>query len=146
MAIVRGCPFPEEFFYDVGNHVWYQPETEGIVRLGITPVGVALAREILVFTPKRVGHRFQAGKALALVESGKWIGSVRAAFAGEVTVINEPLTARADLLNVDCYGAGWMMLVRPEADDWRAATAPGATIAAAYEAWMEENGFAGCGK
>ena len=145
MAIIRGCHFPDELYYDVPHHVWYRPAQDDLVQLGITPVGVALAREILVFTPKRVGRPFDPGKAVATVESAKWVGSVRAAFAGVVVVVNETLAARAAPLNADCYGEGWMMVVRPERNDWREATTGHASLAAAYEAWMEENGFAGCG-
>jgi glycine cleavage system H lipoate-binding protein len=41
-----------------------------------------LAREVLVFTPKRDGRSSEAGRAIATVESAKRIGSVRAAIAG----------------------------------------------------------------
>ncbi len=145
MASARGCEFPDGLFYDVPHHVWYLPEEAGLVRLGMTPVGVTLAREVLIFSPKRVGRPFQKGKALATVESAKWAGSVRAGFDGMVEAVNEALVPRADAVNRDCYGAGWLMLVRPAFEGWREGLVTGAAIAAAYEAWMEENGFAGCG-
>lgn len=144
MALVRGCSFPDEFLYDVLRHVWYSPTADGLVRLGITPVGVALAREVLIFTPKRVGKAFEAGRAVATVESAKWVGSVRAGFAGTVEAINEMLVAHAASVNSDCYGEGWMLLVRPADADWQAGLVTGFEIATAYEAWMEENGFEGC--
>src|SRR5687768_17193340 len=122
---VRGCHFPESLHYDVPRHVWYAAE-DGLVRLGITPVGVALAREVLIFTPKRVGRRFEAGRAVATVESAKWVGSVRAGFAGTVAEVNAALVARADAVNGDPYGAGWMLLVRPADADWRAGLVTGA--------------------
>lgn len=144
MALVRGCSFPDNLFYDVARHVWYAPHGDGLVRLGITPVGVALAREVLIFTPKRAGKPFEKGRAVATVESAKWVGSVRAGFAGTVEVINEALVAHAADVNSDCYGEGWMMLVRPEGADWQADLVTGPAVAVAYEAWMEENGFEGC--
>lgn len=144
MATVRGCRFPDALHYDVPHHVWYDAAGDGLVRAGITPIGVALAREVLVFTPKRVGRSVEAGRAMATVESAKWIGSVRAAFAGTVAAVNEALMARAAAVNHDCYGEGWMVLVRPAAPDWRASLVTGAAVAPAYEGWMETNGFAGC--
>lgn len=144
MALVRGCSFPDELLYDVLRHVWYSPQADGLVRLGITRVGVALAREVLIFTPKRVGKPFEAGRAVATVESAKWVGSVRAGFAGTVEAINEALLAHAASVNVDCYGEGWMLVVRPANTDWQAGLVTGAEVASAYEAWMEENGFEGC--
>jgi glycine cleavage system H protein len=144
VALVRGCRFPDELFYNVRHHTWYKPEGEGLVRTGMTPVGIALAREVLVFTPRRVGMTFEAGRSFATIESAKWIGAVRAAFDGEVAAVNEALKARPMLANSDCYGEGWMMLVRPARDDWRASLVTGAAMADAYEAWMESEAFAGC--
>jgi glycine cleavage system H protein len=144
MSLVRSCNFPDNLFYDVPRHVWYSPSSDGLVRIGVTPVGVALAREVLIFTPKRLGKPFEQGRAVATVESAKWVGSVRAAFAGTVEVINEALVAHAASVNSDCYGEGWMLLVRSADTDWHSGLITGAAIAPAYEAWMEENGFEGC--
>lgn len=145
MARVRGCDFPDALHYDVPRHVWYAEAEDGLVRAGITPVGVALAREVLIFTPKRVGREVAAGRAMATVESAKWVGSVRAAFAARVAAVNAELAARASVVNRDCYGAGWMLLLAPQVPDWRAGLVPGDGIAPAYEAWMEGAGFEGCG-
>jgi glycine cleavage system H protein len=48
----------------------------------MTVVAVALAGEVLAFTPKRVGRRLDAGRSCAMIESGKWVRPARAAFAG----------------------------------------------------------------
>ncbi len=145
MTIVRGCDFPDGLFYDVATHTWYQPADEGLVRFGITRVGLALAREVLVFTPKRVGHECEKGRSVATMESAKWVGSVRIAFDGTVVAINEALIQRPVIINEDCYGGGWMLLVRPAAASWRDALIPGTALAEAYEAWMEREAFPGCG-
>jgi glycine cleavage system H protein len=146
MALVRGCAFPEDRLYDVPHHVWYAETPESLVRAGLTPVGVALAREVLIFTPKRVGRPVQAGRAMATVESAKWVGSVRAAFPARVEAVNAALARGAGPVNRDCYGEGWLLLLRPDAPDWRAALTPGAGVASAYEEWMEREGFEGCTK
>lgn len=144
MTKVRGCDFPERLFYDVPHHTWYRPEGDGLVRAGMTPVGVALAREVLVFTPKRAGRAFERGRAFATVESAKWVGSVRAAFDGTVVAVNEEAMRNPALVNDDCYGAGWLLLARPAGNAWRDGLVTGDAIAAAYEAWMEREAFAGC--
>lgn len=146
MATVRGCEFPDHLFYDVPHHTWYRPAEDGVLRFGITPVGIALAREVLVFTPKRVGFEFEANRSVATMESAKWVGSVRVAFDGAVAAINEALVQRPTIVNDDCYGDGWMLLLRPaDGVDWRASLVTGAAIAPAYEAWMEAEAFPGCG-
>jgi glycine cleavage system H protein len=144
MTLVRGCPFPEDRLYDVPHHVWYAETAGGLVRAGITPVGVALAREVLIFTPKRVGRPVEAGRAMATVESAKWVGSVRAGFAARVAAVNEALARGTGAVNRDCYGEGWLLVLRPDTPDWRDALTPGAGVGPAYEAWMEREGFEGC--
>lgn len=144
MTIVRGCKFPEELFYDVQHHVWYRSAEDGLVLAGISQVGVALAREVIVFTPKRAGSSFEQGRAFATVESAKWVGSVRAAFEGVVASINEKAKLAPALINSDCYNEGWMLLVKPANENWRAGLVTGAAIAGAYEAWMENEAWPGC--
>jgi glycine cleavage system H protein len=144
MVIVRGCSFPDDLLYDVPNHTWYRPERDGLVRVGMTQVAIALAREVLVFTPKRAGRSFEAQRSIATIESAKWIGVVRAAFDGEVALVNEGLVARPTTANHDCYGDGWLMLVRPANDNWQANLVTGAAIGPAYEAWMEREAYPGC--
>lgn len=146
MPIVRGCSFPNDLFYDVERHVWYAPAEGGLVRAGMTQVGVALAREVIVFTPKRPGTEFEKGRAFAAVESAKWIGSIRCAFDGVVKAVNEEAKRNTALINDDCYGGGWMLLVKPVRDEWRAGLVTGEAIAAAYEAWMEGEAWPGCTK
>lgn len=144
MAVVRGCRFPDGLYYDVPHHTWYEPAGDGLIRVGMTPVAIALAREVLVFTPKRVGTAFEKGRSLATIESAKWVGAVRAAFDGTVAVVNETLIVRPTLADDDCYGEGWMVLVRAAVDGWQAGLTAGEAVGPAYEAWMEQEAFAGC--
>jgi glycine cleavage system H protein len=145
MATVRGCVFPDHLLYDVSHHTWYSPVDETLLRFGVSEVGLLLAREVLVFTPKRVGHEFEKDRSLATLESAKWVGSVRSAFDGTVIAINEALVRRPTIANDDCYGEGWMMLVQPARTDWRDSLVTGEAIEPAYEVWMENAAFAGRG-
>src|SRR5262245_27911675 len=111
MALIRGCFFPDELFYDVARHTWYREESEGRVVIGITTVAVALSGEVLAFTPRRVGREIEAGRSCATIESGKWVGPVRSVCGGKVVAINETLMEQPGLLNGDPYGAGWMLAI-----------------------------------
>jgi glycine cleavage system H protein len=146
MIIVGGCSFPEHLLYDVANHVWYERLENGAFRIGMTAVAVALAGEILAFTPRRVGRPVEAGRACATVESGKWVGPARIVFDGTVEAVNEAMIDRPHLANVDCYGVGWMLVARPDSLDQLAGLVAGNELAAAYEAWMVAENFAGCAK
>ena len=145
MPVVRGCNLPDELLYDVDNNIWYREEADGTVKLGMTAVAVAMAGQLVAFTPKKAGRKVEAGKSCATVESGKWVGPAKIAFAGEVAVVNEALVAKPNTANADPYGAGWLITVRPE--NWAAAKGaltPGGAVGPKYDAKMQADGFAGC--
>lgn len=144
-AVVKGCRFPMRLYYDVPNHMWYEPQPGSLVRVGMTIVAAALAdNRIFAFTPKRVGRDLEKGRSCATVESSKWAGPARIAFDGIVEAINEELMDRPDLLVTDPYEAGWMLLARPTAENALAALVSGAAVAEAYSRWMDDNDFPGC--
>jgi glycine cleavage system H protein len=97
VAKVQDVEYPEHLYYDIENQIWYEPLNDGTIRVGMTPIAVALAGEILVFTPKRIGREFERTRSFATLERGKWVGSARAAFDGFVVAHNEALIARPDL-------------------------------------------------
>lgn len=145
MASARGCNLPDELLYDVDNHIWYQEQPDGNVKLGMTTVATAMAGQLVAFTPKKVGRSVEAGKSCATVESGKWVGPAKSAVAGSIAAVNEELAAKPALANDDPYGAGWLVILKPE--NWgevKASLTPGAQVAAKYEAKMAADGFAGC--
>jgi len=145
MANVRGCNLPDDLLYDVDNHMWYRELEDGTVKLGMTTVATAMAGQLVAFTPKKVGRTVQAGKSCATVESGKWVGPAKSAAAGEIVGVNDALVDRPALANEDPYGAGWLVIVKPE--DWAAVKptlTPGTQVTAKYEAKMAADGFAGC--
>lgn len=136
---------PDELLYDVDNHIWFQEQGDGTVKIGMTTVATAMAGQLVAFTPRKVGRSVQAGKSCATVESGKWVGPAKSLAGGEITAVNETLVAKPSLANEDPYGAGWLVILKPE--DWdtvRSALTPGSQVTAKYEAKMAADGFAGC--
>jgi len=145
MPVVNGCSLPDDLFYDVENQLWYRDLGDGQVEIGITAVAAAMAGQVLAVTPKRSGRRLEAQQACAVVESGKVVESARVAFAGLVERSNEPLMDRPSSINKDPYGAGWLVVMRP--DDWTGAKARlihGVDVGEAYRAKMETEDFPGC--
>lgn len=145
MPDVRGCPLPDDLLYDVENHIWFKEQDDGTVKLGMTTIATAMAGKLVAFTPKKVGRKVDAGKSCATVESGKWVGPAKSAAGGEVAQVNDALVNTPALANDDPYGAGWMVIIKP--DDWAAVKAtltPGTQVAQPYEAKMSADGFAGC--
>ena len=145
MPDVRGCHLPEDLLYDVENNIWYADAGDGNIRVGMTAVAVAMAGQLVAYTPKRVGRTVKAGKSCATIESGKWVGPAKLAMQGEVIAVNEALQAKPDTANDDPYGDGWLVVFKP--DDWdgeKGQLTAGADVAGPNEAKMEADGFAGC--
>jgi glycine cleavage system H protein len=136
LARVQDHEFPEQLFYDVENQIWYAPLPDGTLRTGFTSWAAALMGEILVFTPKRLGHAFEKDRWFAMVEGGKWIGAARAGFDGTVVAQNDALVSKPELLTRDAFGEGWMLIVRPSSDDWQEGLVTGAAIGSTIESWI----------
>jgi glycine cleavage system H protein len=145
MPLVNGCNLPDHLLYDVANHIWFQEQDDGTVKLGMTTVATAMAGPLVAFTPKKKGRTVDAGKSCATVESGKWVGPAKSCAAGEVVKINDDLVANPALANQDPYDKGWFIILKPV--DW-AVVKPtltlGSAITAPYEAKMAADGFSGC--
>lgn len=145
-VVVRGCRFPCHLRYDVANHMWYRPLEGGLVRVGMTSVGPALAsNRVFAFTPKRVGRDLEAGRSCATIESSKWVGPARIAFDGIVEAVNEDLIDLPSLMVDEPYDRGWMLVARPARPDALDGLVTGDAVGPAYEAWMQDNDFKGCG-
>lgn len=145
MALVRGCNFPDDLYYNVDDNVWARVETDGTVVIGMTPYGCALSGEIVAWTAKKVGREIGQNKSTGTVESGKWVGPVKAPVSGEIMAINEAAVAVPGTINTDPYGAGW--LVRMQPSDWAGESVlllSGQAAAEAFEAKMQTEGFPGC--
>jgi glycine cleavage system H protein len=136
MAEVQDIEYPEHLYYDLENQIWYEPLQDGTIRVGMTPIAVSLAGDILVFTPKRIGREFERGRSFATLEGGKWVGSARAAFDGVVISYNEALVDRPRLLGRDAFGAGWMLTVRSADQNWNSGLVTGPAIASAFSDWI----------
>lgn len=145
MATVKGCNLPDDLYYNVENNVWARREADGTVSVGMTAYACALAGQIVSFTPKKAGKAIEQNKSVSTVESGKWVGPVKAPVSGEVVAVNDGLAGKPATINADPYGAGWMVKLKPTNwDAESAALVTGAAAVAAFEAKMTAEGFAGC--
>jgi glycine cleavage system H protein len=143
MALVDGKEYPEHLYYDLANQIWYEPLADDTIRAGFTPVAIALAGDVLVFSPKRLGRPIEAQRSFAIIECGKWVGAARAAFNGVVVAANAELERNPRLLNEDAFGRGWMLIVRADNPDWREGLLTGAETGPAFAAWLAAESYKG---
>lgn len=95
------------------SHEWARRLADGTLEIGITDHAQhALGDLVFVETPEP-GRSVAAGEACAVVESVKAASDVYAPVAGTVVAANADLAGAPELINQDCYGAGWLMRVQP---------------------------------
>jgi len=105
--------FPDDLYYD-REHNWARVEGN-VVTQGLSDFGQDLAGELVYVEVPRVGRRVERGKPMLSMESGKWVGRVKAMVSGRIVEVNEELEWEPTLVNESPYERGW--LVRIEADD-----------------------------
>ena len=138
VAALAHCP--DALYYLIGQQVWARVAGNGTATIGITALGIALAGDIYMCRPKRVGSGIVQGGSVAVVELAKSIVSVKSPVSGVITEVNPLLEDAPELVHRDPYGKGWLVRLRPT--DWAADTAQlvhGHAVMAAMEhhAWLE---------
>ena len=89
------------------EHEWVKIEAD-IAVIGITDYAQQMVGEITFVELPAVGARFQLHGELGVVESSKVASDVYSPVTGKVVEVNSELESRPELINEDCYGAGWL--------------------------------------
>ena len=98
------------------DHEWAR--TSGAeVTVGITAFAVEQLGDVtLVSLDVKVGDVVAAGKVFGTIESVKTLSDLFSPVAGKVTKVNLELEAKPELINEDCYGNGWMIVIAAEGE------------------------------
>jgi glycine cleavage system H protein len=101
--------YPADLKYSK-EHEWVKVEgARG--RIGLTHhAQQALGDVVFVEVPK-VGRAVKPMEAFGVVESVKAVSDVYAPVGGAVVEVNATLESSPELINKDCYGAGWIIVV-----------------------------------
>jgi glycine cleavage system H protein len=93
------------------DHEWAKAEGPSLT-VGITRFAVEQLGDItLVNLDVKVGDAVTEGKAFGTIESVKTLSDLFAPVSGKVTKINTQLEQSPELVNEDCYGKGWMIVI-----------------------------------
>jgi glycine cleavage system H protein len=109
---------PDDLLY-TEDHEWARDD-EGLVRIGITDFAQDALGDVVFVTVPEVGANVVAGEPMGELESTKSVADVVAPVSGVVEAVNDRLDEAPELVNADPYGEGWIALVRPGDDGWRA--------------------------
>ena len=111
MVKIEGNDFPDDLLFHK-DHMWVKIEGEN-VRVGYNDWAQDVAGKLVNLNTRKVGRKVKAGKTLGTVESGKWVGPLRAPVSGDITEINEEVLRTPSLINDDPYGRGWIAVISP---------------------------------
>ena len=93
------------------EHEWAQGAGSEIT-IGITGFAVEQLGDItLVNLDVKAGDTLEVGKAFGTIESVKTLSDLFSPVSGKVVKVNGDLTAKPELVNEDCYGKAWMIVV-----------------------------------
>ena len=99
------------------EHEWAKTQN-GSVRLGITDYAQHELGDIVFVELKPVGSTVKKGDSIGSVESVKAVSEVYSPVSGLITEANTALETSPELVNQDCYGKGWMVVIAvPEAGE-----------------------------
>lgn len=102
--------YPEDLRYHP-EHDWARVEGDHAT-LGVTWYAQDSLGEVVFFDPPEVGASVSKDESYAEVESVKAVSDVIAPLSGEIVEVNESLADAPEQINVDPYGAGWLVKVR----------------------------------
>jgi glycine cleavage system H protein len=100
MAVQQGLLYTKD-------HEWAKVEDD-TATVGITDYAQEQLGEIVFVELPKVGKEFGVHKEFAVVESSKAASDVYSPVAGQVIEVNTELETKPELINEDCYGAGWI--------------------------------------
>jgi len=106
---------PANLFY-TKDHEW--AEINGrTATIGITDYAQHSLGEITFVELPAMNKKLNVHDALAVVESSKAASDVYSPLAGEVSAVNEELSSKPELINQDCFKAGWICKLKIASPD-----------------------------
>ena len=100
---------PDDLRYS-REHEWVRVDgSTGTI--GITSFAAQELGDIVFVELPEVGRQLKQFAAFGVVESVKAVSDLFAPISGEVTEVNDGLTANPELMNTDPFGTGWIAKV-----------------------------------
>jgi glycine cleavage system H protein len=115
------------------EHEWAKIEGKTAI-VGITDYAQQMLGELTFVELPAVGRQVEARDAVATVESSKAASDVYSPVAGKVCEVNIQLHAKPELINTNCFSAGWICKIEISGAD----AAKGLMDAAQYEQYLKE--------
>jgi glycine cleavage system H protein len=96
------------------DHEWARAGAGGEITVGVTAFAVEQLGDItLVNLDVKAGDVVEVGKPFGTIESVKTLSDLFAPVSGKVVRVNDELATKPELVNEECYGRGWMVVLAP---------------------------------
>ena len=102
--------YPADLKY-TKEHEWIKMKGDK-GRVGITQHAQSALGDVVFVELPKVGRRLRQMETFGVVESVKAVSDLYCPASGEVVEANSALETKPELVNKDCYGAGWMIVVK----------------------------------
>lgn len=102
--------FPQDLRY-TSEHEWVRIKEGNIVTIGITDFAQGELGDIVYVDVDSIGNQLNAGEVFGSVEAVKTVSDLFMPVDGKVLELNTVLDSSPDLVNIDPYGAGWIIRV-----------------------------------
>jgi len=105
--------------FEIPDELYYTPDDEWVlaeddaVTLGVTDFAQQQLGDIVYVELPTVGDQLESGAAFGVIESVKAVSDLSTPIAGEVVAINDELVDQPEIINEECYGAGWIIKIKP---------------------------------
>ena len=106
---IGGYKFPDDLYYDL-EHNWARIDGNRVT-VGISDFAQAIAGEIVYAEVPRVGRKIELSKPFMSMESGKWVGRIKAIVSGQIVEANEEIEMDSTVINKSPYDQGWLAAV-----------------------------------
>ena len=94
------------------DHEWAVLEEEDVALVGITDYAQEQLGELVFVELPEIGTEFSQGSDVAVIESVKAAGEVKAPVSGSIVETNESLIDDPGKVNGDAQGEGWFVRLR----------------------------------
>jgi glycine cleavage system H protein len=111
MTAIENYEFPDDLYY-TKDHVWVKVEGN-LATIGLSQFGQSIAGDILFVEAPNPGRVITKNEAFMSMESGKWVGRIKAPLSGKIMETNADLEWETNLVNSDPYGKGWLAKLEP---------------------------------
>jgi|APEBP8051073220_1049391.scaffolds.fasta_scaffold00211_18 glycine cleavage system H protein len=83
-----------------------------VATIGITAFAADQLGDVTFVELPKVGEKFKVEQKFGVIESVKSVSDLYMPVSGEIVEVNDKLNSEPEVVNVDCYTAGWMIKVK----------------------------------